>query len=513
VDPMATNWAALEAHIDSIMDRSRTPGLAVAVARDGKVEFAQGFGYRDIESRLPPTMETVFPVASVTKSFTALAIMQLQDGGRLSVADPVVKYLPEFRTPDPASTLRITVHHFLTHTSGLPPLPSRWFAFARDVARDLDPGDIPVQLNSHAPIDTYNQLMEFIADTQWTLLGPPGKFMSYSNEGYALLGAIIERVSGLPYPQYVRRHILTPLGLRHTLFDVEMPGEGMELTGLYVSKELEGGEKIIRAPRWWSSNVWLAAGGLCSTTGDLIRYLDVYRTGANGGGDRIVSQAAVKEMMRPHIQWLPRSAYGYGFEIMLDYHGESIVTHDGGRLGASAHVLLAPQHRVSAAALANIQGTPAWTAAYGALHLMLNLPVNWRPVPFPPHPLPKARMKAYAGEYRAKDGREISAYVKAEGLVLGIGGNQYLARPIGDDVFAISEPDSEVYVRFLVDQRGRAWGVAHSLAILSRAKETLPRGLSLARSVVRRVSRKLRSITHRSAARDAHSRPSRRPAR
>lgn len=491
---MTINWAVLEAHIGSMMGRYRTPGLAVAAARDGTLEFGGGFGYRDLESRLPPTVDTVFPVASVTKSFTALAIMQLQDEGRLSVTDPVIKYLPEFRTPDPVSTSRITIHHFLTHTAGLPPLPSRWFAFARDVARDLDPGDIPVQLNSRAPIDTYEQLMEFIVDTQWIPLGPPGRFMSYSNEGYALLGAIIERVSGLPYSQYIRRHILSPLGLRHTGFDTEMPGEGMEVTALYVSKKVEGVDTIARAPRWWSSNVWLAAGGICSTAGDLIRYLNVYRTGGIADHDRIVSQAAVKEMTRPHIQSLPRSAYGYGFEIMLDYHGESMVTHDGGRLGASAHILFAPRHGISAVAIANVQGTPTWMVAHGALHLMLDLPVDWRPTPYPERPLPKAQMKAYAGEYRAKDGREIDVVVKTAGLVLAFGGSQHIARPIGDDTFAISEHASEIYLKFLMDQRGRAWGVAHNLVILPRVTHTLPRGLRIVRSVLRRVKGRLRSV-------------------
>jgi CubicO group peptidase (beta-lactamase class C family) len=486
-DTGALDWGALDPHVEALLRRYRAPGLGVAVTRRGALEFGKSFGYRDVASRRPVTLDTVFPVASVTKSFTALAIMQLQETRRLAVTDPVIRYLPEFRTPDPRATPRITIHHFLTHTAGLPPLRSRWFAFARDVARDWNPADVPVRLDSRPPIDTHEQLMEFMAETPWTLLGPPGALMSYSNEGYALLGAIIERITGLSYAQYIRQHILTPLLLRHTTFDTEMPAEGLELTSLYTAGRGRNGDDVSRAPRWWTSNVWLAASGICSSVGDLVRYLDVFRAAGTHGGDTPVSPSAIQDMLRPHVQISPRKAYGYGFELTEDYNAGVVASHAGGRLGGSSHVLVMPHLGVAAAGLANFEDIPVWVATHGALHLLLGLSFGWRPAPYPRQVVPRSRLKTYVGDYRGYGDRSMRVAAVADGLTLETDGHVYDARPISRDAFAISEAESEQYVKFLVDPRGRSWAVAHGLVILQRMNDSVPPGLRLARSMWRQI--------------------------
>ncbi len=291
-----SSWAKLDPHVENLTARHQIPGIALAVSRDGSQVLARGWGWRDVGSRLPVNPNTVFPVASVTKSFTALAIMQLQDAGRLSVTDPVIVYLPEFRTPDAAATSRLTIHHLLTHTSGLPLLPSRWFAFARDAARDFDPGEVPVRLDSRPPIDTVEQFMEFLTETAWSQLAPPGKVFSYSNEGYVVLGAVVERAAGLSYDRYVRRHILEPLDLHQTAFDIEIADARLETAVSYVTKWEHGAETVVPLPRWWASKVWLPSGGICSCVVALVRYLNVFRAGVYERGGRLISPAAVKEM-------------------------------------------------------------------------------------------------------------------------------------------------------------------------------------------------------------------------
>ena len=179
------------------------PGLALAVARDGEEVFAEGFGVREVGGTAPITPDTIFGVASVTKGITALAIMQLAEAGKLAVDDPVVRYLPAYRTPDPEATQATTLHHFLTHTAGLPPLPSRFFALARATAGDPLAAPKPAWVADHAPLDTADDLLAYIADLDFVRLGPPGAQFSYCNEGFALLGAIVERVSDRPYADYV----------------------------------------------------------------------------------------------------------------------------------------------------------------------------------------------------------------------------------------------------------------------------------------------------------------------
>jgi CubicO group peptidase (beta-lactamase class C family) len=440
-----------------------------------------------MEAALPMTVDTVLPVASVTKSFTALAIMQLQDRGRLSVHDPVVTYLPEFRVPNPPSTSPITLHHLLTHTAGLPPMLTRWFVFARDARRDMAPGEIPVALNGRPPIDTYEQLIAYLAESRWTPLGAPGAYMSYSNEGYVLLGAVVERVSGEPYSAYVRSHILAPLGLQHTGFDVEMPDGGEETATLYVARTTAGGDQIVRMPGWWSSGVWLPTGGLCSSVSDLIRYLDAYRQGGRG----VVSPGAVTEMLHAHTRSFPAGGYGYGWEVVTDNAGTALVTHDGGRRGVSANVLFDPRHAIVAAAVANTQGVPLWTITEGARRLMLGIGADRLPSGLPEYTPAKTRLRAYIGEYRSGDGRTISVTARNGDLSLRIDGQPHRVRAAADSLFAVSDGHGgEVYLRFLMGPSGPAWGVTHSLVIFRRARDPmLLKGRKAVRSLLGRAWR------------------------
>ncbi len=464
---------AFEAHALSLKDRYHIPGLAVAIAQDGDLAYGRGFGYREVEQSSATTLDTVFGVASVTKSFTALAIMQLQDAGLLSSGDPVTKYLPEFRTPDPDGTRQVTIRHFLTHTAGLPPLALRWF--------------VP-------PIDTYELLMERIVKIPWTPLGRPGQFLSYSHEGYALLGAIIEKVSGLSYVQYIQDRILRPAGLTHTGFDPGALGKEAAVTTLYAPQEQRGKRWVTPTPAWGGQDVWLAAGGACSTARDLIRYLEVYRTGGMVNGERVVSRKAVEEMTRPQVEVFPGRAYGYGLAIVPDYHGCHVVEHGGGRPGISAHVMVVRERGITAAVLANLAGLPARLISWGALNVMLGLPVDSPSWVFPDQTYLRNRMVAYIGEYRSEEGMAIQVTDQKTGLVFDVDGRQYFARPIGDDAFAVRGEDQETFARFLVDARGGTWGLCYGLSIIPRRKSRFLPGLALAKSVWRRLRRRAAAL-------------------
>ncbi|MGI0156212.1 MAG: serine hydrolase domain-containing protein, partial [Thermoplasmata archaeon] len=200
---MKETAAAFDAFARGWVRARKVPGLSLAVVERGRRPVARGYGFRDVAARLPATPRTVYGIASVTKSFTALAILRLEEAGKLTTDDPVVRHLPEFGTPEPRWTRRIRLHHFLTHSSGLPPLPSIYYSSIRSSARD-PPYDPRVARRvgvdpDHRPIDTYEQLMEHLRTTRYRLLGPPGRYFSYSNEAFGLLGAVIERLTGRTY--------------------------------------------------------------------------------------------------------------------------------------------------------------------------------------------------------------------------------------------------------------------------------------------------------------------------
>src|SRR5207245_2146033 len=175
--------------------RSQIPAAAVALAKDGEVVYERGFGHRDAAATLPVTPDTRFGLGSVTKSFPALCICQIEEAGKLSIADPVVKWLPEFRLPraeDVRYPGEIAIHHFLTHSAGIPPEPALISARANSIAADPDyhrfhppPLGMP-DVSAMERVETYEQLMALMARQSWRALGPPGRVLSYCNEGYVL---------------------------------------------------------------------------------------------------------------------------------------------------------------------------------------------------------------------------------------------------------------------------------------------------------------------------------------
>ena len=181
--------------------------------------YFKGFGTRDLENNRPVTDQTVFGLASVTKSFTALAIMQLAERGLLSPQDPVTKYLPEFGISQ-FDANAVTIEHLITHTAGIPPLPTLGYSIRGNTERDLAPKS-DEQEKPFPRIDTIEQLLDYIAKGEYKMLGAAGSYLSYSNDTYGLLGEIIKSVSGQPYEEYVRQHILQPLGMSRSTFELD----------------------------------------------------------------------------------------------------------------------------------------------------------------------------------------------------------------------------------------------------------------------------------------------------
>lgn len=449
----APAWApALERFAAETMAEHRIPGLSLAVAKDGETVYASGFGHRDREAGLPATPETVYGIASCTKSFTAAAIMQLQEAGRLSVHDPVIRHLPEFRTPDPAATGRITLHHLLTHTAGFPPLPSRALALARALARDPDAK--PADRGGHAPIDTFEQLMAYMAAIPFELLGPPGALFSYCNDGFALLGAVIERASGQPYIPYVQDHILRPAGMEDTTFSVAAVAENPVATVLYAPR---GKGEAVRSPVWEDGAVWDPPGGLKSTVHDLLRYLEIYRTGGTTGGVRILAPESVAAMTTQHVAMAraghppfpPGAGYGYGLSVRHRPDGVTLIGHGGGRKGVSAHVLAAPAQGLTGAVLANIAGVPSAQVLEAAIDGQLGLPVPGEPLAAPAHACPPDRLAAYAGEYRSGEDARVTVSAEDGALLIATQGERLRARPVAEDTFVVRDGRNQAFVRFL----------------------------------------------------------------
>ena len=218
---MLGNLNEFDVYAEKLVKENHIPGVGIGLNRNGERIYEKGFGYRDVENELPITPETIFGIASMTKSFTCVAIMQLQEAGKLSVHDGILKYLPEFRTADMEITKQITIHHLMTHTGGIPPISTHVFARKRSIDKDpsaKDYLDLDLVNNAGDAIDTYADMFDFIAELDFHPLDQPGQSFSYSNDSYGLLGVIIARASGQSYEEYVSDQYIKTGKTRENIF-------------------------------------------------------------------------------------------------------------------------------------------------------------------------------------------------------------------------------------------------------------------------------------------------------
>jgi CubicO group peptidase (beta-lactamase class C family) len=468
--PSATplDLPALDRWTDRVMRRGRIPGLSLGLVRKGRRLLARGYGYRDRERKLPATSATVYGIASMTKSFTALAVLRLEEHGQLRVRDPVVRHLPEFRTPDPRWTRKITVRHLLTHSSGLPPLPSIYYTAGRSLARD-PPYDPTVARRvgvdpDHPPIDTYEGLMDYLATERYRLLGPPGQHFSYSNEGFGLLGAVVERASGRTYERLVEEEILRPAGMHRTTFDTGIMFRSPEVTTLYSPNWRRRKGPLVASQEWWEDTCMRAAGALRTNVDDLLSYLEIYLHGGKVGRERVVSAESVRAMLRPRIEIEPGLSYGYGIVLRPDYHGTLLAFHGGGLKGVSSRFAVLPQRGIGGTVLANADQVPSQLALQAGINQLLGLPMKTPFADVPPAGPAPASLVEYGGWYCSGEGIWVQVTPRRDHLRFDFRGievtqRRVRVRPHGNDGFVVRRHGVTDWLRFERTRAGRIWAV------------------------------------------------------
>lgn len=358
---------AFDEYAESFLAKHEVPGAAVSVVGSAGTLYQRGFGSRDREEELPATPATVFGIASLSKSFTALTTLVLQARGVLSVDDLVTDHLKDFSYPGLAPDVR--VRHLLSHSSGLPPLRS--LDFAIHPSQLSDPANAFNERDYTDPpsVDDYQELQAYLRRGERPALAAPGEVMSYSNEGVALVGAVIENATGEYFPDVVRRLVLEPLGMRSTTFDTDAARAGAELTTLYTRTP---DKKVIRSPYWEEAPAFLGTGFLKSSADDLGAYL---RALLGRGGGLGLSGELFQELITPRVWSAPGIDYAFGWGVRR-HRGVTVVRHGGSLKGVSSHQGFVPELGLGVAILANLDEVPVMRLWLAALNLALGLPVD-----------------------------------------------------------------------------------------------------------------------------------------
>jgi CubicO group peptidase (beta-lactamase class C family) len=369
--------ARMDEYLDGLAAANRFSG-SVLVARDGAVVTRKGYGLASVEHDVPNTPETRFRLASVTKQFTAVAILMLQEKGKLRVEDSICKYLDEC----PPAWQPVTVHHLVTHTSGIPS-----FTGLPDYRKTSALATTPLETIARVR----NLPLEFA----------PGERFAYNNSGYVLLGLVIERASGKPYAEFLRENVFEPLGMTNT---------GYDTPGLVVKRHATGylllGEGFVVAP-YINMSVPYAAGGLYSTVDDLYKWDQALYT------EKLLSKKSLEAAFTP-----AKNGYAYGFGIGEQY-GLKTISHGGGIEGFSTFIRRFPDQKATVIVLSNVQNTNSEQVA-GKLARFLLGDVMSLPVAVKVDP---SVLKEYAGRYQLGDtGPTTDVSVAGDGLSIKITG-------------------------------------------------------------------------------------------
>ena len=362
-----------DAFAQSTLTAKNVPGTAVLIVQDGRVVYRRGFGWRDREARLPATAATVFGLASLSKSVTALTALALVARGRLGLDERVADLLPGFDYP--GLTLAedgrhdVRLWHMLSHTTGVPPL--RALDFALKSNQSGDPADVySTRDYSGAPgVADYEELLAYLRTGERPALAKPGEVASYSNECVALVGAIIERVSGRPFPEVAAELVFEPLAMHTATYSSASAKATGNVATLYTH---DPAGAVIRSPVWNESAAYLGTGFLKASVDDLGRYLG-FLLAAHGTALGI-DAALLAELIRPRAWAAPGAGYGLGWNVRRQGGNDgdlTIVRHGGSLKGIASALGFVPELGLGIAVLTNVDDAPAARIWQGALNLAL----------------------------------------------------------------------------------------------------------------------------------------------
>lgn len=310
----------------------RIPGVSAAIVHDQEVLWSGAFGYSDLSKKSPATADTIYSICSISKLFTSIAVMQLRDAGKLRLDDPVEKHLPWFKIQKTETGgPEITVEGLLTHASGLPRESDHPYWSAPDYS-----------------FPTRDEIREKIAGQK--TLYPAERHFQYSNLGLTLAGEIVAAASGEPYDEYVKRHILEPLGMASTTPEIPAGEKGNRLATGYSIRTRDGGPQAM--PFFQARGIAPAA-GFASTAGDLARFASWQFRLLEKGGTEILSPNTLHEMHRIH--WVEpdfETTWGLGFSVWRR-DGKVFVGHGGSCPGFRSSVLFRPEEKTATIFLCN----------------------------------------------------------------------------------------------------------------------------------------------------------------
>ena len=350
----------LETRIVEMMNKYALSGMAVGVVQNGEMVYGKGFGLAEAKNKVPVDTETIFRIASISKTFTAIGIMQLWEQGKFKLDDPVNDYLKTYQVihPDPYAP-PVTFRHMLTHTSGIGEMRDNLDLLKALLVPKLAGEDYKIGQPLPSLAEYYQGLLvpDVYPEVKW----------AYANNAFGTLGQLIEDISGQPFPEYMLEHVFEPLGMKHSDFLLSERVEDKLAQGYMLKKGFLEEVDFTSFPA-------LGAGSVLSNVEDMCLYISALMNGGKNARGSVLKAETLKKMMSPYYQEDKHlAAMGLGFFIE-DLDGHQAVWHGGALAGFNSALWVAPQDNLGVIVFANSATRDIYHFGKGVLRSLLGLP-------------------------------------------------------------------------------------------------------------------------------------------
>ena len=463
---------ALDAHLTSWARKKNLAGVSAYIAGPNGCEYAWNYGFRDAAQKTCPDSDTMYGIASMSKSITALCACILHVEGKLDLDDPVSRYLPGFSMPGQPKEA-VTVRHLAMHTAGIPPMePLEWSIAMNSPGRQESEWLTAMRRTAPNPMDTIGQILDYIAHCPHRTLGAPGEVMSYSNEGYAILSYVIDQAAGVPLEQFMQERVFTPLGMTRSILDNGIEAaralSGGNITSLF---EMENGVRVCD-DAWSILPPFRGCAMVKSTARDMAVY---YRALSNYGrheGRQVLPAQAVELLAGKYHPVSPRSLMCMGL-YKREKAGHVICEHSGGLHGVSTKGGLLLGEGYGFAVLCNQGDEDMDELMWGMYNAVCGLPLGESHRWFNPVGADFSAPEMITGTYISHEGvPSILTIEQRDGKLVRIrdgkpcafvycGGTRFLSLETG------SADEQGVRHEFLI-RDGSAWGVRCGTRVFER---------------------------------------------
>ena len=419
-------------------------------------------GWRDVESKLPIDGDTIFGLASVTKSFTALSVLALDGEGVLSIDDPLRDYIPEFTNRSRPDVVRL--RHLLCHSGGFFPLPR---TLASDVARDMgieDSIENGIERREDLAVEGTRRVAEQL-DAQSRFTGQAGQRLSYCNDGFGLLSDVVRRKTSRPFVDFVDEKILSPLGMTRTNGSFVRNAVDPDVSTLYTD---EKGEHRADHNFVYQAFVLPGGGGLKSTLHDMERYVMMFlNEGRAPDGSRVVRRSTLERMERPRQLMCHGVWYGYGLQVRPE-GGVTFYGHGGSLPGVSSYFCYCRELGLGVVVLCNTLGVEVSALALGVMRLLGDLPSPERT--FRPRTWSADEVAQLPGSYVSGEGDVLKVTApSAETLAMTLNGKPVGLEPVFPWEGRVRSPWSDVWFSAVRDDDGRVFAARWGSRILPKS--------------------------------------------